>query len=83
MLHQQGDNWRSLNYERDILGAIRWNEIGEVETVPLGDEATQIQEIRTTIDLQDETELEKKFKESATGTLDVGFFVPAVDRYYS
>ena len=74
VLHQHGDNWRSLSYERDILGAIRWNEIGEVETVPLGDEA-QIQETLATIHLQDETELEKKFKESATDTLDVGFFV--------
>ena len=74
VLHQHGDNWRSLSYERDILGVIRWNEIGEVETVPLGDEA-QIQETRSTIHLQDETELEKKFQESATDTLDVGFFV--------
>ena len=74
VLHQHGDNWRSLSYERDILGAIRWNEIGEVETVPLGDEA-QIQETLSTIHLQDETELEKKFRESATDTLDVGFFV--------
>ncbi len=74
VLHQHGENWRSLSYERDILGVIRWNEIGEVETVPLGDE-TQRQETRATIHLQDETELEKKFKESATDTLDVGFFV--------
>ena len=74
VLHQHGDNWRSLSYERDVLGAIRWNEIGEVEPVPLGDEA-QIQETLSRIHLQDETELEKKFKESATDTLDVGFFV--------
>ena len=74
VLHQDGDHWRSLNYERDILGAIQWNEIGEVEPVPLGD-ATQIQEIIATIPLQDETEFEKKFKENATDTLDVGFFV--------
>ena len=74
VLHQHGDHWRNLSYERDILGAIRWDEIGEVETVPLEDEA-QIQENLATIHLQDETELEKKFKESATDTLDVGFFV--------
>ena len=74
VLHQDGDNWRSLSYERDILGAIQWNEIGEVETVPLGD-AAQIPETLTRIHLQDETEFEKKFKESATDTLDVGFFV--------
>lgn len=74
VLHQHGNSWRSLNYERDILGAIRWNEIGEVEPVPLGD-ATQISETLATIHLQDETELEKKFKENATDTLDVGFFV--------
>ena len=74
VLHQDGDNWRSLNYERDILGAIRWDEIGEVEAVTLGDE-TQIQETRTTIHLQDETEIEKKFLENPTDTLDVGFFV--------
>ena len=74
VLHQDGDNWRSLSYERDILGAIRWNEIGEVEAVPLGD-AAQIPETLATIHLQDETEFEKKFKESATDTLDIGFFV--------
>ena len=74
VLHQHGDHWRSLSYERDILGAIRWNEIGEVETVPFGDEM-QIQENLATIHLQDETEFEKKFQESATDTLDVGFFV--------
>lgn len=74
VLHQHGDNWRSLNYERDILGAIRWNEIDEVETVPLGDEA-QIPGTIATIHLQDETELEKKFLEHPTDTLDVGFFV--------
>lgn len=74
VLHQHGDKWRRLSYERDILGAIGWNEIGEVETVPLGDD-TQIQETLATIYLHDETELEKKFKESATDTLDVGFFV--------
>ena len=74
VLHQDGDNWRSLNYERDILGAIRWNEIGEVEAVPLGD-GTQIQETHTTIHLQDETEFDKKFLENPTDTLDVGFFV--------
>ena len=74
VLHQDGDHWRSLNYERDILGAIRWNEIGEVESVPLED-ATQIQGTLATIHLQDETELEKKFLEHPTDTLDVGFFV--------
>ena len=74
VLHQHGDHWRSLSYERDILGAIPWNEIGEVETPPLGDEA-QIQEFRATIHLQDETEFEKKFLENPTDTLDVGFFV--------
>ena len=74
VLHQHGDNWRNLNYERDILGAIRWDEICEVEAVPLGDE-TQIPETRTTIHLQDETEFDKKFLENPTDTLDVGFFV--------
>ena len=74
VLHQHGDNWRSLSYERDILGAIQWNEIGEVEPVPLGDEA-QIPDTLSKIHLQDETELEKMFNESATDTLDIGFFV--------
>ena len=74
VLHQQGNDWRGLNYERDILSAIRWNEIGEVETVNFAD-GNQFREIHATIHLQDETEFEKKYRENATDTLDIGFFV--------
>ena len=74
VLHQQGNDYRHLNYERDILGAIPWNEIGEVEPVNLGDEA-DLQEVFAIIHLQDETEFDKKFQESATHNLDIGYFV--------
>lgn len=74
VLHEQEDGWRTLNYESDIFGAIQWDEIDEVPLINLGD-ATQIQETRAIIHLQDTTEFEKKFQETPTDTLDVGFFV--------
>ncbi len=74
VLHKQGRSWRELNYERDILRAIDWHQLGPVAPINLG-EAAQLQEIRATIHLQDEAVIEKKLQESAAHTLEVGFFV--------
>ena len=74
VLHKQGRNWRELNYERDILSAIDWYQLGAVAPINLG-EAAQLQEIRATIHLQDEAVIDKKLQESAAHNLEVAFFV--------
>lgn len=74
VLHKQGRNWRELNYERDILSAIDWHQLGPVAPINLGEEA-QLQEIRATIHLQDEAVIDKKLQESAAHNLEIAFFV--------
>lgn len=74
VLHKQGRSWRELNYERDILSAIDWYQLGAVAPINLGEEA-QLQEIRATIHLQDEAVIDKKLQESAAHNLEVAFFV--------
>ena len=74
VLHKQGRTWRELNYERDILSAIDWHQLGPVAPINLGEE-TQLQEIRATIHLQDEAVIDKKLQESAAHNLEVAFFV--------
>ncbi len=74
VLHKDGRNWRELNYERDILSAIDWHQLGAVAPINLGEEA-QLQEIRATIHLQDDAVIDKKLQESAAHNLEVAFFV--------
>ena len=74
VLHKQGRKWRELNYERDILSAIDWHQLGPVAPINLSEEA-QLQEIRATIHLQDEAVIDKKLQESAAHNLEVAFFV--------
>ena len=74
VLHKQGRSWRELNYERDILSAIDWYQLGAVPPIDLG-EAAQLQEVRATIHLQDEAVIDKKLQESAAHNLEVAFFV--------
>ena len=74
VLHKQGRSWRELNYERDILSAIDWHQLGPVAPINLGEEA-QLQEIRATIHLQDDAVIDKKLQESAAHNLEVAFFV--------
>ena len=74
VLHKKGRKWRELNYERDILSAIDWHQLGPVAPINLG-EAAQLQEIRATIHLQDEAVIDKKLQESAAHNLEVAFFV--------
>ena len=39
VLHKQGRTWRELNYERDILSAIDWYQLGPVAPINLAEEA--------------------------------------------
>ena len=70
----RGETGRDLNYERDILSAIDWHQLGLEAPVNLGEEA-QLQEIRATIHLQDEAVIDKKLQGSAAHNLEVAFFV--------
>ena len=74
VLHKHGRNWRELNYERDILSAIDYHQLGAIVPINLG-EAAQLQEIRATIHLQDEAVIDKKLQASAAHNLEVAFFV--------
>ena len=51
VLHKEGYKWRPIDYDRDILGAIDWNEIGSGEAVNLDDNDT-IRAIIATVDVQ-------------------------------
>ena len=74
VLHKRGRNWDMLNYERDILSAINWNQLVAVEPVNL-DDPELFQEIRATIHLQDHDEPEKFAIESTSQNLEISFFV--------
>ena len=78
VLHKHGHSWRPLDYERDILSAMDWNQLGPMEPVDLEDQE-RLQEIYATIHLQEETVIEKQIQESAeSGTdmkLEISFFV--------
>ena len=74
VLHKRGRSWDMLNYERDILSAIDWSQLGAVEPVSLDDKEL-LQEIRATIHLQDHDEPEKIVVESTSQKLEISFFV--------
>ncbi|MCG9129833.1 DEAD/DEAH box helicase family protein [Candidatus Poribacteria bacterium] len=74
VLHKRGHSWNILNYERDILSAVDWGQLGAVKPVNLDDQEL-IQEIRATIHLQDHDETEKIIGESTSQNLEISFFV--------
>ena len=78
VLHKQGRSWQPLDYERDILSAIGWDQLGPMEPVDLGDQE-RIQEIHATIHLQDDPVIEKQMQESDESgpgmKLEISFFV--------
>ena len=78
VLHKQGRSWRALDYERDILGAIDWDQLGPMEPVNLEDQE-RLQEIYATIHLQEETVIEKQIQASDESgpdmKLEISFFV--------
>ncbi len=51
VLHKKGYTWRSIDYDRDILGAIDWDRIGAGDAVNLDKDDT-IKEIIATVDVQ-------------------------------
>ncbi len=74
VMHKHGRSWDMLNYERDILSAIDWRQLGAVEPVNLDDQEL-LQEIRATIHLQDHDEPEKIILENTSEKLEISFFV--------
>ena len=64
VLHKAGSGWCPIDYDRDILSAINWDEIDAGEAVNLGDENT-ILEITATVDIQGS-------RETLTDTFDAG-----------
>lgn len=56
VLHKDGDAWRLLDYDRDILSALDWSDIDVGEAVDLDDKAVT-RDIMATIDIlgRDET----------------------------
>ena len=78
VLHKQGRSWQPLDYERDILSAIDWDQLGPVDPVDLEDQE-RIQEIHATIHLQDDPVIEKQMQESDESgpdmKLEISFFV--------
>ena len=55
VLHKDRSKWRPIDYDRDILGALSWKSINAGEPVKLDDSAI-IAEIRSTVDIQGESE---------------------------
>ena len=74
VMHKRGRGWDILNYEKDILSAIEWHQLGAVDPVNL-DDRELLQEIRATIHLQDHETPEKVLAARATDKLEVSFFV--------
>ncbi len=78
VLHKHGRSWRPLDYERDILSAIDWNQLVPMEPVDLEDQE-RIGEIQAVIHLQDDPVIEKQIQESAESgpdrKLEISFFV--------
>ncbi len=74
VLHKQGNGWRELNYEKDILTSIAWQNLEPIAPINLGN-AAELQAVNATIGLQDEAVTETKLHASASHTLAVSFFV--------
>ena len=55
VLHKAGHDWRLLDYDRDILGAVNWDEIDGGDAVLL-DDRDIVRENRITIDLHGASE---------------------------
>jgi len=74
--HKHGNEWQLLNYERDILSAIDWVQLDAVAPVSL-DDTLQLQEIRATLHLQDETVVDthQQVRTTQSRHPEVAFFV--------
>lgn len=78
VLHRQGRGWRPLDYERDILSAIDWTQLGPMEPVDL-ESQEHTGEIQAVIHLQDDPVIEKQMQASdgrdPDMKLEISFFV--------
>ena len=59
VLHKQKRGWRPLDYDRDILSAVKWEKISGGDAISL-DDSDPIQEIITTVDIQGQGEVSGK-----------------------
>lgn len=70
VLHQEGQKWRPIDYDRDILSALNWEEIDAGEAIDL-DDRDIVREIETTVNIQGQgTVGEQKFESGENLTLD-------------
>ena len=74
VLHKRGKEWDTLDYDRDILGAIDWHQLNAVEPVNWEEEETYQTDI--TIDLQEGDKVSDKYdKVSVSINNDIGYFI--------
>lgn len=74
VLHKRGREWDTLDYDRDILGAIDWYQLSAVEPVNWKEEETYQTDI--TIDLQEGDKVSDKYdKVSVSINNDIGYFI--------
>ena len=74
VLHKRGKEWDTLDYDRDILGAIDWHQLNAVEPVNWEEEETYQTDI--TIDLQEGDKISDRFhKVSLPNSTDIGYFI--------
>lgn len=74
VLHKRGRKWDTLDYDRDILGAIDWHKLEVVE--PVNWEAAEQYQIDATIDLQHEGVISDQRRQIfLSNNLDVGYFI--------
>ena len=74
VLHKRGKEWDTLDYDRDILGAIDWHLLEAVEPVNWEEEEPYQTDI--TIDLQEDDKVSDKYdKVSVSISNDIGYFI--------
>lgn len=59
VLHKDGNNWRPIDYDRDILSAVNWGKFNGGDAVSLNNQDV-IREIQTTVDIQGQGEVLKQ-----------------------
>lgn len=74
VLHKRGKEWDTLDYDRDILGAIDWHLLNAVK--PVNWEEEEAYQTDITIDLQEGDKISDRFhKVSLPNNTDIGYFI--------
>lgn len=74
VLHKRGKEWDTLDYDRDILGAIDWHQLSAVE--PVNWEEEEVYQADITIDLQEGDKVSDKYDKAAVSiSNDIGYFI--------